>query len=192
KLLEEKVGPQDNTDFSESLIFRLPSDTNDNKMVNSNVKENILNDNSLEGKMQSTKLVSISKKHNKPCLENIENQQSVKVEMSDLMKFNSEYSTEDNLQECILKKQELSTCELPLFLNEFGHTVEQAKLIQEMVSNELPAFLNNSMATFSNSLQKNSMNNSSCVCTLNIKENEVASAELPQCIVELGADSATN
>nr|XP_031832240.1 uncharacterized protein LOC116426821 [Nomia melanderi] len=207
KLLEEKLGSQD-IDFNESLIFGLPSDTNDNKMINPNAIDNVVNDNTLERNMQSTKLVSMKEKHHKKCLENVGNQQQENIEISDLMKFSNEHNIEEcrvyndsngskqpvnntfntnscNSQECVFNKHELPSSDLPVFLNEFGQNVKQTKLNGEVTSDELPAFLNSSMSTSDSNTQINSINDSLNFSNLNLNQNEVVSAELPQCIVEL-------
>lgn len=202
KLLEEKAELQD-IDFNESLIFGLPSEVNDNKVM-----YNATHSSSLERNMQSTKLISI-----KNIQQNYEKTSS-NVEMSDLMKFSCEhnteqYKTQNNLctlkqptytqktknnyfQEYDFKKQEMLSCELPVFLNKFGQSMEEMKLNQEVLSDQLPVFLNNSMVVSNNSLHNNPINDSLHLSDLNINQNEMTSTELPQCILELSINSASD
>lgn len=175
----------ENFNFNESLIFELPTQVDDNETVNPNV----MNDGSLERNMQSTQLISSKGKHNKKQLENDEG--TLNVQMSNLMKF----SSEENVQECrkqeqVFKKQEISSGELPVLLNRFGQSAEQTKLYQEVLSKELPVFLNNTISSneiLTNYETKDSLHLSS----RNIDENEISSTELPQCIVDLRYSDST-
>ncbi|XP_054003781.1 uncharacterized protein LOC128889807 [Hylaeus anthracinus] len=208
KLLEEK--DKQETNFNESLIFGLPSEVNDNKAMDNESQNSIL-----ERNMQSTKLISIKEEHNAKYLENIVNtdiqlkpiKASTNVEVSDLMKFSSEHNIEEGrrhdnlsiptprtsnnyLQE--YEKQEMSSCELPVFVNKFGQSVEQTTSCREVLSDELPTFLNNNTYASSSSSNINSSSDSSNLSNLSINQNEMTSAELPQCIHELRVNSASD
>ncbi|KOC65338.1 Protein Tube [Habropoda laboriosa] len=183
KLLEEKEGLQ-NFGFNESLIFGLPSE--DNETVNPNAMNN-----SLERNMQSTKLVSANGKHDENHSENIK--ETTNSQISDLMKFSTKQNIEGfRGQEHVYEQQEMSSRELPVFLNEFGRIGEQTKLNQEVLSEELPVFLNNNSTASNNILCNVEINNSFHLSNLNINENEMTSIELPQCIVELRVNNASN
>lgn len=160
----------ENSSFNESLIFGLPSEIDNNEAVNRNVMDN---NSSLKMNMQSTKLVSSKGKHNEKHLDNLN------VQMSDLMKFSNEGNKE---QEQVFEPQELSSRELPVFLNEFGRGVGEAKLNQEVLSEELPVFLN--QRTISSNENSSNDRSSSSSYSSNTN-NELISAELPQCIIEL-------
>ncbi|XP_076294587.1 interleukin 1 receptor associated kinase 4 tube isoform X2 [Lasioglossum baleicum] len=180
KLLEENVESQ-NTYSSESLILKLPSDINDNKTANPKAIDDAENDNSLQRNMQSTKLISTKEKHNEKCLENVGNQQKNGV-------------NDSNSQRRDFKDQELPSCELPVLLTEFGLNIKQMTLngIKELQSDELPLVLNNSIIASGDNLQVNPTNNSSSLPNLDFDRNELVTAELPQCIVQLGRDCKTN
>ncbi|XP_043250533.1 protein Tube isoform X2 [Colletes gigas] len=197
KLLEEKVDLQD-IDSNELLIFGLPSEANDNKVI-----DNATRNSSLERNMQSTKLVSIKEEHNKKHLENVGNaivrQKHAKtlsnVDVSDLMKF----SSEPNAEECrarnnfhISKQPEMLSRDLPVFLNNFGQSIEEIKLNEEAQSDELPAFLNSNTFASSSTLHNNSTNDSLNLSNLNINQNEITSTELPQCVLELRESSTSD
>ncbi|XP_076626134.1 interleukin 1 receptor associated kinase 4 tube [Colletes latitarsis] len=203
KLLEEKVDLQD-TDSNELLIFGLPSEANGNKVIN-----NATRNSSLERNMQSTKLVSIKEEHNKKHLRNVENaiiQQKhaetlSNVDESDLMKFSGEHTkqpvrtqnTNNNYsKEYGFEKQEMLSRDLPVFLNNFGQSVEEIKLNEEARSDELPAFLNSNTFTSSNTLYNNSTNDSLNLSNLNINQNEITTTELPQCVLELRESSTSD
>ncbi|XP_017887794.1 protein Tube [Ceratina calcarata] len=161
-----------NFSFNESLILELPSEVYNNEAVNPNVKDN----SSLERNMQSTKLVSNKEKHEKH-LDNLN------AEMSDLMKFSNEQSKQQ-----VFEPQELSSRELPVFLNEFERRAGEAKLNQEVLSEELPVFLNQDRISSSNNSSNDRSTSSSD--SSNVNNNELVSAELPQCILGLrGSES---
>ncbi|CAK9811681.1 Protein Tube [Anthophora plagiata] len=183
KLLERKMKLQ-NLGFNESLIFELPSKVNNNETANPNAVHNMMNDSSLEGNMQSTKLVSAKGKHNKNRSENAKGASNLQI--SDLMKFSSKQNVEH-----VYEQQEMSSRELPVFLSEFRQTGEQMKLNQEVLSEELPVFLNNN-SSMSNILSNDETNDSFHLSNLNIDENEMTSMELPQCVVELHINDAPN
>lgn len=164
KLLGENVESQ-NTYSSESLIFKLASDINDNKTANPKAIDDVANDNSLQRNMESTKRISSKDQHNEKCLENVGYQQEKGV--------NTLNRNDSNSQRRGFKDQELPSCELPVPLMEFGLNLND---IKEMQTDELPLVLNNSIIASSNNLQV----------------NELATAELPQCIVELDRDCITN
>ncbi|XP_076380490.1 interleukin 1 receptor associated kinase 4 tube isoform X1 [Megalopta genalis] len=178
KLLEDKMESQ-NTYSSEFLIFKLPSNINDNKMSNPNAIDNALNDNSLQRNMQSTKLISTKEKHDEECLENVESQQQRKINIHNVNNSNS--------QRRDFRDQELPSCELPVPLMEFGQNMTQMTLngIEEVKSDELPLVLNNS-------IEINPTNNSTSFRNPNFDQNELMTAELPQCIIELGRDCTIN
>ncbi|CAK9800808.1 Protein Tube [Anthophora quadrimaculata] len=184
KLLEEKMKLQ-NLGFNESLIFGLPSKVNNNETANPNAVHNTMNNSSLEGNMQSTKLVSAKGKHNENRSENAKGASNLQI--SDLIKFSSKQNIEH-----VYEQQEMSSRELPVFLNEFRQTEEQMKLNQEVLSQELPVFLNNNSSMSNNILSNIETNDSFHLSNLNIDENEMTSMELPQCIVELRINDAPN
>ncbi|OAD52968.1 Protein Tube [Eufriesea mexicana] len=190
KLLEVRQ-EHENFNFSESLIFELPLEVDDNKTINSNPMNHVINNSSLERNMQSTKLISSKGKHNEKLVEN--NDRTLNPKMSDLMKFSSEQDIEEcKKQEQIFGQQEILSNELPVFLNEFGQTTRQAELNQEILSEELPIFLNNSAIMLNKTLSDYEINNSLHLSNLNINENEITSTELPQCVVELYINNVSN
>ncbi|KAK9299447.1 hypothetical protein QLX08_007478 [Tetragonisca angustula] len=181
----------ENLNYNESLIFGLASQVVDNETINPNATNN----SSFERNMQSTKLISSEGEHNKEQLQN--DKETSNGQTSDPTKLNNKGNVEKRRkQEQIFAQQEVSSDELPVFLNEFEQSVEQMKYNQEVSSEELPLFLNNS-TTWSNEMsnyETNDLSNckpndlSNCkpndLFNRNINRNEITSAELPQCIVE--------
>ena len=173
------------------MIFGLASQVVDNETINPNATNN----SSFERNMQSTKLISSEGEHNKEQLQN--DKETSNGQTSDPTKLNNKGNVEKRRkQEQIFAQQEVSSDELPVFLNEFEQSVEQMKYNQEVSSEELPLFLNNS-TTWSNEMsnyETNDLSNckpndlSNCkpndLFNRNINRNEITSAELPQCIVE--------
>ena len=211
QLLEEDTEQQD-ISFKESLIFGLPSESNDNQATNPT--ERGMNNSSLERNMQSTKLVSVQEGGER-YLGNVGNVniqwkrvEATNVEVSDFMKFSSEQSTEEcrtqgnprgaglpssignQLPACAFEKHEMSSKELPAVLHEFGQSAEQRK--QEVPSDYLPVFFEDSVVESNNSTSKRPASDSLNISNLNINQNEITSFELPQCIVELNGKSATD
>ncbi|CAL7938951.1 unnamed protein product [Xylocopa violacea] len=191
KLLKEneEIG---STDFNESLIFRLPSELDNNRTNNPNALDNAINDSSLERNMQSTKLISSKGKQNEKHLENLD--EALNAQMSDLMKFSSEQNVEDCREQrsAVFEQQELSSRELPVFLNAYKRTMEQTRLNQEVLSEELPVFLNNGTIVSNKDLSSDQTNYSSQLFNSSINQNELISAELPQCIIELRKNDESN
>ncbi|XP_034187933.1 interleukin 1 receptor associated kinase 4 tube isoform X1 [Osmia lignaria lignaria] len=191
---------EEEEELHEICTFQLPSKNNDNKDINPRAMDKQMNNSSLERNMQSTKLISIKEKHNKENGEIGLQQKPIEVssskEVSDLIKFETEQSLDavpsvlplnipnaNNLQPGF-GNQEMPSRELPISLREFEQT-EQARFNREMLSNELPIFVNN---------RTNLSNTSLTISKDQTSETlyEMTSTELPQCIVELQKNSATN
>ncbi|XP_076761403.1 interleukin 1 receptor associated kinase 4 tube [Xylocopa sonorina] len=190
KLLEENE-ENGSTDFNESLIFRLPSELDDNRTNNPNAINNAVNDSSLERNMQSTKLISSKGKQNEKHLENLN--ETLNAQISDSMKFGDEQNVDDcrEQRQAVFEQQEMSSCELPVFLNTYKRTMEQTRLNQEVLSEEIPVFLNNGPIV-SNKNLLNDQTNYSLQFSSSISQNELISAELPQCIIELRKNDESN
>ncbi|XP_043520235.1 putative uncharacterized protein DDB_G0289263 isoform X1 [Frieseomelitta varia] len=171
----------ENLNYNESLIFGLASQVVDNETINPNATNN----SSFERNMQSTKLISSEGEHNKEQLQN--DKETSNAQISDLMKLNSKGNAEKpRKQKQIFDQQEMSSDELPVFLNEFEQSVEQTKFNREVPSEELPLFLNNN-TTSSNEMSNYKINDLSNCKPNNLSNrnrNEITSTELPQCIVE--------
>ncbi|XP_078033909.1 interleukin 1 receptor associated kinase 4 tube isoform X2 [Augochlora pura] len=184
KLLEDKVESHD-TYSNEFLIFKLPSNINDNNMSNPDTIDNALNDNSLQRNLQSTKLFSTKEKHNEKCLGNVENQQQEKINILNV--------NDGNSQRRDFRNQELLSSELPIPLMEFEQNIKQMtqNYIEEVKSDELPLVLDNSIVTSTNSIQIDTTNNSLSIPDLNSDQNELMTADLPECIIELGRNCTT-
>ncbi|XP_076231177.1 interleukin 1 receptor associated kinase 4 tube isoform X2 [Calliopsis andreniformis] len=216
QLLQENTELQ-NTNFNESLVFGLPTGINNDHAMNSNAMKDIMNNSSLERNMQSTKLISVKEGYEKRYLEDVKNvdiqQKYLKtsnIEVSDLMKFSSDNNMEEcktqdnlcyinmpntknnNLHSHIFEKREMLSNELPIFLNEFRPNPEQTTVKQELTSDYLPVFLNNNRDESSTTSYNDRTNDSLNLSNINMNQNEITSFELPQCIVELAAHSTTN
>lgn len=209
QLLEENM---EDICFKESLIFGLPSESNDNQATNP--IERGTNCSSSERNMQSTKLVSVQEGGERyfGSVQSVNIQwkrvEATNAEVSDLMKFSSERSveergTEDNprgarvpspignqLPACALGMHEMSSKELPTVLHEFGQTAEQRG--QEVPSDYLPVFFDDSVVESSNATSKNPTGDSLSISNLSINRSEMTSFELPLCIAELNGKSATD
>ncbi|XP_076681785.1 interleukin 1 receptor associated kinase 4 tube [Andrena cerasifolii] len=208
QLLEENM---EDISFKESLIFGLPSESNDNQAT-SPTERGIRS--SLERNMQSTKLVSVQEGGER-YLGNVQNVniqwkrvEATNAVVSDLMKFSSERSVEEcrtqgnprgaripssignQLRACAFGKHEMSSKELPTVLHEFGQTAEQRK--QEVPSDYLPVFFHDSVVESSNASIKTPTSDSLNISNLNINQSEMTSFELPLCVAELNGKSATD
>lgn len=172
----------ENFNYNESLIFGLGSQVVDNETINPNATNNSC----FERNMQSTKLISSEGERDK--LQN--NKGTLIAQISDPMKLDSKENVveERKKQEQMLDQREMSSDELPVFLNEFEQSVEQTKFNREVSSEELPVFLNND--TWSSNETSNYETNDLSNCkpndlsNKNINRNETTRTELPRRIVE--------
>ena len=180
RVLKDNEKLNENLNYKESLIFGLASQVVDDETTNNN---------SFERNMQSTKLISSKgerNNNNKEQLQNDKKETLNVVQVSDLIKFNSEEKNVEESrrkQEEIFDQREMSSDELPVFLNEFERSVEQTKFNREVSSEELPLFLSDS-TTSSNDETSNYKTNDLSNRNVNRNEMTTSTIELPQCIVE--------
>ncbi|PBC26125.1 Protein Tube [Apis cerana cerana] len=157
---------------------------------NKTINSNAMNDSSLERNIQLTKLISSKEEHSN---EQLGNKKTLNTQMFDLMKFSLEQNKKEcSKQEQIFKQKEMLSHELPVFLNEFKQTVEQTKLYQEVLSEELPIFVKNSTIPINQNLSNYHINDSLNLSNLNINKNEIITTELPQCVVEFRVNNEFN
>lgn len=157
---------------------------------NKTINSKAMNDSSLERNIQLTKLISSKEKYND---EQLKNKKTLNTQMFDLMKFSLEQNKEEcKKQEQIFKQKEMLSHELPVFLNEFKQTIEQTKLYQEVLSEELPIFVKNSTIALNQNLSNYHIDNSMNLSNLNINKNEIITTELPQCVVEFRVNNEFN
>lgn len=156
---------------------------------NKTINSNAINDSSLERNIQLTKLIFSKEQHSN---EQLENKKTLNTQMFDLMKFSLEQNEECSKQEQIFKQKEMLSHELPVFLNEFKQSVEQTKLYQEVLSEELPIFVKNSTIAINQNLSNYDIDDSLNLSNLNINRNEIITTELPQCVVEFHVNNEFN
>lgn len=200
KELLKQVEQFEKVKHNEICAFQLPSKTNENKDVNCNAIDKYMNDSFVDRNIQSTKLVSTKEKYNEEtsesCKDNDAEQEPIKI-LSNKETHNSlshlDTPDKNTLTQFVFENLEMISDKLPEpVLNKFRQTVEETRLYEEQLPDELPTFLNDRIGLSNSVFGSSETNNVLHLSNLNINEYELISTELPQCIVEFQKNSTVN